>query len=286
MALGQDTPAAEQHGNPFSRSNLRRKIGPSNPLYGLLLDSCIEDIFAPQEFNDHFVVLDTAIWNADADTTAVDFALATDVVSGQLTGQLPNTDNAWIRLNSVARPFDRDHRPVVISAFKCSEFDSDDDLLKVEFGFTANLGTADNTAAGANIGQVLVKATPTNTTNDFSLVTLDTDDNVFWDVIGDVGGTTVTTNVASSSSWNPATGAADLTAGDDAWQVIMVAVNENAEARGWVNGSYIGRVAAAAPAAGTGLGIHLFVQNREAPGGTRDFEIDYIKAWQERAVIA
>ena len=199
---------------------------------------------------------------------------------------LSATNDAWGRIQGVQNPISAGHRPMAMCAFKSAAFDSDDDALKVEFGFASALGAADGSAEDtAGGGQVLVKATPTGNVQDFSVVCLDTDDNVFWDVVGDDDATTVTTNVASGIAWNPASGASDLTNGDGVYQTLVCAQNERNEAYGWVNGSFIGRLAAGAPDAAVAQTIHFFIQNRAA-ADLGMVNVDYIKAWQEREAIS
>lgn len=374
MALGQDSPASERITRPLSRSQLRKAIGPSNPLYGFLMQLAIQDLAVLH--NDDFLVSEanapfTDVWNADASSAnATDFAQAgATVVNGQLTGNLITTADAWIRLVSVSEGYAPNYRPMVMTSIKCSTFDSDDDTLKIEFGLAENLGAADNAAVGdgTDCGQVNVKATPTTAStaaDDYTVVILDTDDNLFWDVVGDDDGTPATTNVAASVPWNPTqtsdttsytastiafveggasadtitdsangfgsfaandvitvtgstrnngtytvtTAAAgtltlstgqlnteaagqsvtittpDLSNGDDQWQTIVVAQNENNEGYGWINGHFIGRLAGGAPDDDTMQHVHLFCQNRGT--ASADFEVDYIKGWQERSAIS
>src|SRR3990167_5752640 len=223
MALGQDSSSAERATRPLSRSELRKSIGPSNPLYGFLMQLAVADLC--HLYDDDFAneAVRTAIWDLDdSATTTLLWALNADAASGELEMDLSATNDAWGRIQGVQNPISAGHRPMAMCAFKSAAFDSDDDALKVEFGFASALGAADGSAEDtAGGGQVLVKATPTGNVQDFSVVCLDTDDNVFCDVVGDDDATTVTTNVASGIAWNPASGASDLTNGDGVYQTLV-----------------------------------------------------------------
>jgi len=150
----------------------------------------------------------TSIWDLDDSQNAtLLWALNANAPSGELEMDLSATNDAWGRIQGVQNPIDAAHRPMAMCAFKAAAFDSDDDTLKVEFGFASALGAADNNAEdSAGGGQVLVKATPTGNVQDFSVVCLDTDDNLFWDVVGDDDATTVTTNVSASVPWDSSQG--------------------------------------------------------------------------------
>jgi len=158
-------------------------------------------------YNDDFAnqAVQTAIWDLDDSQNAtLLWALNANAPSGELEMDLSATNDAWGKIQGVQNPISSAHRPMAMCAFKSAGFDSDDDLLKVEFGFASVLGTADNTAEDTGQGgQVLVKATPSATPQNFSVVILDTDDNIFWDVVGDDDDTTVTTNVSASVPWDP-----------------------------------------------------------------------------------
>jgi len=266
--------AADREKDPYSRKLLRKQTGPDRALWSLLQKNIIQDVYHLED--DFDGTMDSNKWVAWSSDTATPFALATDVVNGNLTGALDNQDNAWLSLHTVNEPFNTDHRPCAMIRFKSSQFDSDDDLIKVEWGFASAQSAADNDAPSeAGIGQVLVKATPTSTSNDFAVICLDTDDNLFWDVICDTAtGTVATSNLsAANPAWDNH---------DDVWFTLMIALNEQDETYGWINGQLLSRTAVTAPTGAIAtLGLHFAIQAREAPG-TPDTEIDFISAWQER----
>ena len=371
MTLGQDSPASERMSRPLSRRELRKQIGPSNPLYGFLMQLAIQDLAVLD--NDDFVILDAARWTAEDSDQSTPFAVSGGGASGFIRGTTTAQADDWIRLTSIHTSYDSAHRPMAIFRFKSDVFNSGDDTLKFEMGFKVNSdgGAADNanedTAGGA---QVLLKSTPTSSANDYSVVILDTDDNILWDVIGDDDGVPVTSNVSSSIPWDATPGstgekkvdaqttiafvdngssadtitdsgndlaqfavgdfvqvsgsvsnnrsfevtavaagtltltsgvvvtetagatvtltATDLTDGDDDYNTVVVAQNEEGEAYGWVNGHFIARVGTAdihaAPDTGVGEFLHFYFQNRAA--AAVNIDIDFIKGWQERLVIS
>lgn len=201
MALGEDSPASERSGWKFSRKEIHKRVGPSNPLYHIYLDNAIQDMHT---FKDDFDILTgTNIWTFEDSSAATVISLNTDAVSGQVSGATSGTNNGWIRMRTAQEIWNVDHRCVAMWCFNSSAFDSDDDLLKIEAGFHTGVSDADNAGEddSDNAGQVKIKATPTDAVNDFAVVCLDTDDNVYWDVIADDGGTTATSNVSSSLHW-------------------------------------------------------------------------------------
>jgi hypothetical protein len=268
-------PASQRDGQPLSRKAVRQFRGPGSSIYPILSQLAVEDVFV---FHDDFVWFDTGthtVWRAWDSTNGTPFAAVADGPSGLITGSLAATDNAWIKLMTVddLEIFNTDHRPTCMISFRVSKFDSDDDLLKVEFGFMANEGDADNSGEDDDAGQVATKATPTSNVNDYAVAILDTDDNTYWDVISDVGGTPTTSNNSSGLAWDDH---------DDVFQTLMVSTNEQDEMYAWVNGSFIGKTTAG-PGDGVALGIFFMLQNRE--GQAQDCEIDYIRAWQERRAV-
>ncbi len=230
MALGQDTPAAERMTNPLSRSELRKKIGPSNPLYPFLMQLAVQDLAIL--WNDDFAdqAVNTSIWDLDDSASAtLLWAVDSGGESGLLEFDPSGTNDVWGRIHGQTTPVHSDHRPMAIFRFMSEAFDSDDDSVKYEMGFAANLSTADgNGADTAGGGQVLLKGDPTSNVNDYSVVILDTDDNKYWDVIGDDDGTTVTSNVSSSVPWNP-TQTSDTTAVTDQTTIAFVSGGASAD---------------------------------------------------------
>lgn len=268
-------PAAERFGQPLSRKALRQFRGPGSAIYPMLSQLCLEDVYVFGGRTEEFEYLNSSLWAVEDASEATVPSVIADTASGRIGSATSATDNAWIRIRTAdnLQVFNTDHRPTVQMGFSCSVFDSDDDLLKVEVGFFTNVGDADNAAADEDAGQVAIKSTPTANVNNFAVAILDTDDNIFWDVISDVGGTTTTTNNGAGPLWD---------AHDDVLQHVMISLNEQDEARAWVNGDFIGK-ATGGPGAGVSLGLCWFLQNRE--GETRTGSLDYIRAWQERTPV-
>lgn len=346
---------AQRFPQPLSRNNLRRRMGPGNPLYHVLQQLAVEDIFV---LKDDFEYLNASVWDSDDSQNCGGPWLATasdDSVCGQATLAAGGTDNEWGRLQTQSEMFNTDHRPAMLAHFNCDNFDQyihttdstatvdgainssvvsivtsdntvftagtsviyigtefmlvntvdadavtigvtrgyagstaaaqsdgatiylreDGDALKFEFGFAANLGTADNGAEAADAGMAATKATPASNVNNYGVVILDTDDNRYWDVMSDVGGTAATTNVTESDAWDGE---------DSVWQTVMVSLNEQDDVMGWINGHFIGVNRAGGPAGTNSLALHIFFQNRT--NAAKAIALDYVYAWQERAAIA
>lgn len=264
--------AANREKEPFSRKLLRKQTGPDRPFWQLLQKNIIQDVAYFED--DFFGVLNSDYWLAWNSSSATAFNASEDVVNGQLTGAFDNANDAWLNLHHSNEWLNTDHRPCAIIRWKGSQFDSDDDLIKVEWGFYSGTNASDEAGAAADAGLVLVKDTPTATPTDFAVICLDTDDNTYFDVVCDTAsGTTATSNLsAANPAWDD---------NDDTWMTMMIALNEQDEAYAWINGQLLTQTSVTAPTAAIDLGLWFFVQAREAPG-TPDFEIDYIAAWQER----
>ena len=244
---------------PFTRAHLRRRYGPSNPLYEILETLIGVDVL---EINDDFLyatTLPTDLWTVTNNGTgAANFVASVASSNGIALGDAGTDDNGDARMISASTPYTANRRPTVLgrlgqnSAVASSKF---------EFGFID--------AAGA--GAVLVKDTPTSTRTDYAVIIRDTDDDTNVGLVTD-GGTDAVGLVASSGSTPTHT--------TQTWYTYMLALNENRECAFYIDGGFAG-IRRAGPDATVRLGIWFYVQDRD-DADNRTLSIDWVKAWQER----
>lgn len=249
------------HARLFSRSRLRDAIGPSNPLFHLLENLCVQNVVS---FYDEFATsLDTTTWTASNSGGAgvSNFARVADTLDGIIQGDAGTTDDGDVRLFTTSNAiWQLGNRPVVMARLRMPSAVASS---KFEFGF-AN-------AAGA--GAVNVKATPTSTAADYAVIIRDTDHNTSVDLVTD--GTTDAAGLVASSP--------GITFATNTYYNLMIALNERREARFWIDNVFQG-VRRAGPDATVALGIWLYVQDRD-DANNRQLDVDYVKAWQERVAI-
>ena len=247
-------------GRPFTRSGLRHRMGPDDPLFHLLEDLCFQDVVGI--FDDFTTSLDTTLWTATAIAGGVAHARSANVLSGVILGSGTTTSGDGSRLfmanNEIfvtnARPYALiRHRPAATIT-----------TSKFEFGFSS-----------ADTEMVNSKVTPTSTTADYAAIIRDTDDSTSTDLIVD-GTTPAIAKVVGS--------AALTTLAASTYQVWMLALNEQNAAYYWINGIFGGVQRGNGPDDDVTLGISTTVRTR-ADATLISQTIDYIKAGQERIVF-
>lgn len=247
---------------PFSRTELRRRVGPSNPTYHLLENLVVQDVVT--RYDDFDTTLNTAYWTATNSGGAgvSNFARLASTLAGVAEGD-PGTDNAGdVRLFATSNlTASSDTRPVLLTRVRqVTNITSS----KFEVGL----------AAAVQAGQVNVKATPSATGVDFSVIIRDTTDNTSVDIA----------HARAASGVQRTAGAAAL----PVWAVttyftLMLAVDETVNSYFWINGIFGGVVRGTGPATGTQIGPWFFAQNRT--GSSHPLDIDYAKYWHERVVF-
>lgn len=243
----------------FSRDALTKWRGPGNPVYHIVENLCVQDVVSV--YDDFTTALNTDYWTATESGAGTTFARLANTLSGVIRGTTATTSGNDQRLFAT----NNEHvvtnaRPVLLTRVRQPTTIT---LSKFEVGF------ADAVAAG----QVNVKATPTSTGTDYAVIIRDTNDNTDVDLITD--GTTpavaaVTGNVALTA-WAV-----------DTFFTLMLALDEENDARFWLNGIY-GGVLATGPDDNTTLAPWFYVQTRTT--AARSFDIDYVKIWHERTTI-
>ena len=137
---------------------------------------------------------------------------------------------------------------------------------KFEFGFA----DADSGHISDIDDCVLTKSTPTNQAqrSDYAVIVRDTDHNTSTDLVA---------STARVAALTAAVGPVTLSAGS--WRSYMIALNEQNEARFYLDGIYAG-VNRSSARLTTLLSIWFMAVPRA--GGAPEVQIDYIQAWQER----
>ncbi len=259
------------YGRIFSRSRLRDKIGPDNPMFHLLESLCIVSAYT---FEDEFLgALDTTnTWTVSnsGGNNAADWVESTALRGGVIVGEAGDADNQDANLFTQNQNWSIDNRPVLLTR------------LQPRTAITGNkfeVGFAD---ADAAIGQVLVKDTPTSTGADYCVVVRDTDDDTSIDMI--VDGTTPTISTS-----NLVAGTHGVTWTLNTWHNIMVAMNELDEQYFWVNGSLGGSLQSTAAGAGVGPDndavLRVWLSTVSRSGDLHPLWCDYIKVIAERVLL-
>lgn len=281
-------PASERFGDSqYSRKNLRRKMGPYNPIARILESLLIEDVFF---FKDDFeFTLDTAVWlatNGDSNFTRV-----ANRANGVLRSDNGADEDGVLVCAANGEIWDAGARCTALGRFAVADMAN----CKFEFGF------ADET--DINDGQVGVSATPTSIGVDFAVCIRDTDNE------GDTGASfDLIADNQNGDNDGPVAVRGGITAGaggsdsfdDNEWFTVMVSLNEQSEARAWVNGQFVGVLRSGVPRPtliGTGaelpgspqtalteLSLWATIVDRDA-ANTAQLDIDYIAAWQERTAV-
>ncbi len=258
------------HGKLMSRSRLRDIIGPDNPMFQLLESLCIVDEYV---FEDEFLrTLDTSPWTASSAGAGspVAFVHQTTLRGGQVLGDAGTGNDGDAALISVGENWSIDNRPVMLA-----RLEPNDNITNSKF----EIGFID---ADANLGAVLLKATPTSTAADYCVIIRDTDDDTSIDMV--VDGTTPTI-----SSTNKVAGTHGVTYTLNSMHNFMIAMNELDEQYFWVNGSLGGSLRSSAAGAGVGpdndvtLAAWCTVVNRT--GSRHSVRLDYIKVLAERTLL-
>ena len=281
-------PSAERFGDsPYSRKNLSKKMGPYNPIARILDSLLIEDVFF---FKDDFEFeVSTTKWIVNAGD--VSFARVADRANGVIRGDAGSDQEAVLVCAANGEIWDAGMRCTAIGRFAIADMANS----KFEFGFADEADIA--------FGQVLVSATPTSTGTDYAVCIRDTDNE------GDTGASfDLIADNQNGANDGPVAVRGGLTAGaggsdafdDNEWFTVMVSLNEQAEARAWVNGQFVGRLTAGVPrgttigagaelpgspdTAVTPLSLWLNIVDRDA-SNTAQLDCDYIAAWQERSPV-
>lgn len=243
---------------PLVRSRLRRRYGPDNPIYPLLESQLISDVC--RLVDDDFIgTLNTNIWTVanSGGAGAADFVAVANAPNGKIRGDPGTTDNGDVRLigreNTTAN-----RRPVLIGRLGTN--DTVVTASKFEFGFID---------ASSAAGAVLVKATPTSTATDYSVIIRDTNDSTSVDLVAD-GGTDAIQKVVSSPG---------ITFAAQTWYDLMIAVNEQKESVFFIDGVYQGRATRGPDVTVT---LAPWVNCTTRASDTWEIDVDFIKGWCER----
>ena len=249
---------------PFSRFELRKRVGPSNPTYHLLQDLLVQDVVSP--YDDFTGTLDTLKWTATkADgggAAGSNFATRTATFPGLLRGTTSaDTDGADVRLIGAIEYVVTNARPVLLTRVQPTTITTS----KFEVGFVDAVGA----------GAVLVKATPTSTSTDYAVIVRDTNHNTSVDLHVDstTNAVAAVAGAASLPTWATAT-----------FFTLMLALDEQNAAYFWINGGFGGVQRGNGPDDDVTLAPWFYCQNRS--GAAHSFDIDYAKVWQERTVFA
>lgn len=263
MALGEATIPwlpVQPSGRIFSRSRINDSgLGPSHPFYHILTDSAIQDIV--EVVKDDFWILDTALWRGSLGTA--NFAIEVDTPEGRITANMGADEDSMLTTATGQLNVNVDHRPVILGRIKQRIIVNS----KFEFGFAEEAFNAD--------GCVNVKATPSSTGSDYAMIIRDTDNNTEIDLICD--------NVSGDNDGPIADDSGNTTMVLDTYMTLMLNLNEQNEARYWINGAYIDAVTTGVPDGGQILAPCVYGVDRDA-AATAQIDIDYIKVWQERVV--
>jgi hypothetical protein len=262
-------------------------MGPYNPIARILDSLLIEDVFF---FKDDFDFrLDTNLWlatNGDSNFTRV-----ADRANGVIRSDNGADEDGVLVCAADGEIWDAGMRCTVLGRFAIN------DMANCKF----ELGFADE--GDINDGQVDVAATPTSAGVDYAVCIRDTDNEgdtgASFDLIGDNQNGANNGPVAVRGGLTAGAGGSD-SFDDNEWFTIMVSLNEQAEARAWVNGQLVGRLTAGVPrgttigaggelpgspdTALTPLSLWCTIVDRDA-AGTAQLDIDYIAAWQERSPV-
>ena len=140
---------------------------------------------------------------------------------------------------------------------------------KFEFGFT----DADSSHIAQTEACVLIKDTPSSQSAraDYAVIIRDTDDDTSTDLV-----------TASARSTTITAAVGPVTLASNVWRTYMIALNEQNEARFYIDGIYAGvNRASARPT----IPLWLWFMAVPRSGGGPEVQLDYIQAWQEREPI-
>jgi hypothetical protein len=250
---------------PLTRAQLRKRYGPSNPLYPILETLISSDVcgFVDDDFIGTLHISSAAggIWTVanSGGGGAANFAAVANSPNGKIRGDPGTTDDGDARLFMTSNEnVTANRRPVLIGRIGTN--DTVVTNSKFEFGF------AD---ASSVAGSVLVKATPTSTGTDYAVIIRDTNDSTSVDLVAD-GGTDAIIKVVSSPG---------ITFAAQTWYDLMIGLNELKEEVFYIDGVYQG-IARRGPDVTVTLGVTLNVTARTSD--TWEIDCDFIKGWQER----
>ena len=243
---------------PLTRAQLRKRYGPSNPLYPIIETLAKSDVCVFVD-DDFIGTLNTDIWSVanSGGGGAADFVAVANAPLGKIRGDPGTTDDGDVRLigreNTTAN-----RRPVLLGRLGTN--DTVVTASKFEFGFID---------ASAAAGAVLVKATPTSTATDYAVIIRDTNDNTSVDLVAD-GGVDAVIKVASSPG---------ITFAAQTWYDMMIALNEQKEEVFFIDGVYQG-IARRGPTVTVTLAPWINCTARASD--TWELDVDFVKGWCER----
>lgn len=245
---------AGQNGNPalaahppvdhMTRKLLRRSQVGGPPFDAVLEQLCIDTVYVQHsEFDEG---LGAPRWETDG------FEYDETADLGAITGggDLP------ARLISRAKRWQAGRRCTVMARISTSH------MAKFEFGFTSEAAETVLLKDSSNLNA-------NDAVRDFAVAIHDLRDNSEVALVAHGNGV-----VGSSTIVSP-TGADAITAGDSF--SLMVALNEQEEARWWIEGIYAG-VNRTGPATRASLGIWVYAS-------AASISVDYIRGWQERTPL-
>ncbi|KKK65961.1 hypothetical protein LCGC14_2968890, partial [marine sediment metagenome] len=243
---------------------LRRAMGPDNVVFQFLESLAIQDVCVL--IDDDFFELDTGrllFTNGDANGS-----LVTDAQTGEVTFNCGADEDGQLVCAANTQRVDVDYRPVILTRMKHDVISN----VKTEVGFCVETDVDD--------GAVNVKVTPSSNSTDYAVLCRDSDDTAS-------GGDTGTFAFHSDNQSDDADGAQSVeasgtgvTLGTD-YITYMITLNEQQEARAWINGQFFNVLRLGVPDGGTLLSPWINVTDRDG-AATAQLTIDYLKVWQER----
>lgn len=266
MALGESTIPwlpVQPSGRIFSRSRINDSgWGPSHPLYHVMTDSAIQDIVV---LTDDFITLDTTYWLGSGATA--NFAVVADDPAGVITVDCGADADGFLTCAANQQMWSVDHRPTILGRLQQRVVANS----KFEFGFALEAFVAD--------GNVNIKATPSSSVADYAVITRDTDDT---GAGGDAGDYALIADNQNGANDGPvAHDSGIITMANTTYVTLMVNLNEQNEARYWIDGQYVGILTAGVPDGDDLLAPCVYAVDRDA-AATCQLDVDYIKIWQER----
>ena len=245
------------HGRAFRESRLRDAMGPSNPLYLQLRAQTVDMYTFMDDFDQE--ALNGDYWTLHK-TSSTDWANLASSAGGLCSVTTDATDNEYAGMyqGGSGLVYMADHRPVLLCRFGMGAAIT---TSKFEVGFSDG---------DADAGAVNAKATPTSTATDYAVFIRDTDDDTTLEAVTDA-----TTGAVQAVTFTPG-----ITFAVSTYYNLMVAIDENSICRFWIDNVYQG-ASTDGPDATTALGIWIFGQTRD--NAARTFNMDYVKAWQERS---
>lgn len=245
-------------GYPLSRAELRKRLDLDNPVYNFLSKYALRDtVFFYDDFLVDTINLDSYALADSAGTGKADFAINA-ARDGTIRGTTGTTDNGSISLITPKLYYGDANCGMEI------RFKSD-----VVTGYNFEVGFIDAvpTSNGSGVSDV---DTPAATATDAALLQIDTDQTLQTLAFVTAGSSFTTTATTL-------TGTTNLTAATYATARIQL-VGNNAFC--WLNGVLVAKHTGNKVEGGDGLALWIYVRTRDTT--TKNFDVDYLAAWQDR----